>query len=211
MDKSYLLDYQLLCSKLKTRDYSLPSRLPSHARLVFTGVFFSLYQWKQRMFDGNLATFEMVKRPDTVLVLAVTSDEKILVTRQQQPHKQQSFLSLPGGVKELGESYLQAGQRELLEETGFVSSDWRLWHIGNGNGRSDWHLVVWLALKCEQRAAQHLDAGEKIVVIKSSKREFAQFLCDTNFRDIELSTEIWRRARTVLDADMIWQVVVNNK
>lgn len=51
-------------------------KIPINARRVFKGIIFDVYQWEQKMFDGNFKTFEMLKRPNTVEIIAIR-DNKI--------------------------------------------------------------------------------------------------------------------------------------
>ena len=67
---------------------------PPEAKRVFAGVIFDTYQWQQKMFDGSFSTFEMLKRPDTVEVIALKGD-RIIVLEQEQPTLG-SFRILPG-------------------------------------------------------------------------------------------------------------------
>ena len=59
--------------------------IPKHAQTVFAGKIFTVYQWEQRMFDGSTEIFEKIGRTDTVNVIPVLEDGKILLTRQEQP------------------------------------------------------------------------------------------------------------------------------
>lgn len=86
-------------------------KVPSQAKRVFKGIIFDVYQWEQELFDGSKQTFEMLKRPDTVEVIAV-KDGSILMSRQSQPNKH-DFFSLFGGRVEPDEEPLAAAQREL--------------------------------------------------------------------------------------------------
>src|SRR5882757_3955251 len=99
-------------------------KIPPQAKKVFQGVIFSVYQWQQEMFDGSTETFEMLKRPNTIEVIA-TQGDKILISRQSQPNKE-NFYSLFGGRAEEGEDPLVTAKRELLEESGLESDDWEL-------------------------------------------------------------------------------------
>ncbi len=42
--------------------------MPDHARRVFRGEVFDVYQWEQEMFDGSKAVFEKLIRQDTVII-----------------------------------------------------------------------------------------------------------------------------------------------
>ncbi len=43
--------------------------IPDSAKRMFEGIIFDVYQWKQTQFDGTTRDFEMLKRPDTVVIL----------------------------------------------------------------------------------------------------------------------------------------------
>ena len=57
--------------------------------------------------------------PLPVTIVLVPVDEGLLLVRRNiEPHK--GKLALPGGYIDLGESWQEAGAREVLEETGIV-------------------------------------------------------------------------------------------
>ena len=90
--------------------------------MVFRGVIFDVYQWPQTMFDGSTETFEMLRRPDTVKIIAIKGD-KIIITRQRQPRKDW-FCTYPGGrIDPTDQNELAAAKRELREETGMAGED----------------------------------------------------------------------------------------
>ena len=40
--------------------------IPHNAKKVFNGILFDVYQWKQKMFDNSIKTFEMLKRKSSL-------------------------------------------------------------------------------------------------------------------------------------------------
>ena len=100
------------------------TKKPDSAKKVFEGVLFNVYQWSQKMFDGSTTTFESLERRDTVTIIPVTEDGKIIMTKQEQPCAG-TFWSLPGGIMDPGEEAFAAAKRELMEETGHFSDDWQ--------------------------------------------------------------------------------------
>lgn len=135
--------------------------LPEQAEKVFSGQIFDVYQWPQRMFDGSSATFEMLKRPDTVTVIGI-ADDKILVIDDEQPHTG-SRVSFPGGrVDESDAGTLAAAQREMLEETGYEFDGWRLVKVWQPHTKLEWFIYLYVADGGRKVAEPHLDAGERI-------------------------------------------------
>lgn len=160
------------------------NKFPKSARRIFKGEIYEVWQWPQKMFDGSIATFEMLKRPHTSVVIPAVGD-KILILHQSQPNKP-NFLSLAGGRHESGETPLNAAKRELIEETGYVSRDWRLWQKINPVGKIDWTIYVYIARDCLYWQPQKLDAGEKIAIKLLSYDELLQLADNPNFYEREL-------------------------
>ncbi len=155
--------------------------MPKDATLVFKGIIFDVYQWQQQMFDGSPATFEMLKRPDTLKVIAV-KDDKIIVVDQEQPNHSQ-FFDLPGGRHDVdGETELEASKRELLEETGMTFKNWKLLDISQPMPKIEQFVYVFLATELESQSDQELDAGERIRVLEKSFDEVVGLINHPNTR-----------------------------
>ena len=144
----------------------LPKRavlVPKDAKKVFKGIIYDTYHWDQKLFDGTTATFEMLKRPDTVKVIAI-KDSKIVVLEQEQPN-QGVFYDIPGGIHDHEEEdELHAVKRELLEETGMTFRAWRLLNIVQPHNKIEQFVYMFLATDFVDQKKQQLDAGEKISV-----------------------------------------------
>ncbi len=149
--------------------------IPKDAKKVFKGVIFDVYQWELTGYDGKTRTFEKLKRPDTVLVIPVTKDvppsheasagrRKIIIAKQEQPGKE-PFIGLVGGRVDEGEEPLEAAKRELLEETGYESTDWELFDAGQSVSKIDWAVYIFIARGCKKVAEQNLDGAEKVELL----------------------------------------------
>ena len=68
--------------------------------------------------NGSSATREVVEHPGGVCVAALTEDGCLLFVRQVRYPYQKVLLELPAGKLDPGEDPLEAGKRELREETG---------------------------------------------------------------------------------------------
>lgn len=75
--------------------------------------------------DGRLLhNWPWVITPPYINVVAVTEDGRFLCFRQVKYGIEGTTLGIVGGYIEQGEDPLGAAQRELLEETGYESSNW---------------------------------------------------------------------------------------
>lgn len=70
--------------------------------------------------------FYVIHSPDWVNVLALTTDHHLVLVNQFRFGVDAFSLEIPGGVMDLGESPVEAGVRELREETGYVGSEARI-------------------------------------------------------------------------------------
>lgn len=139
--------------------------VPTEAKRVFKGEIFEVFQWPQKLFDGSTATFEMLRRPDTVCILATSEDHKIVACDERQPGGIVRKNHLPvGRVDPEDESVLAAAKRELVEETGMEFSRWDLIEIVQPDAKIEWFVYTFLARGLVRKSAPHLDPGEEIEV-----------------------------------------------
>lgn len=168
--------------------------IPKQAKRVFQGEIFDVYQWPQKMFDGSFQTFEMLKRPDTVQIIAV-KDGKIGILEQEQPGSG-LFLDLPSGRHDIEtETEIEAAKRELLEETGMTFSDWKLIRAENPYAKIDWIVFTFIADGFLSQTSQTLDAGEKISVTWKTLNEIKELIKQPKNR--YLGKEIFERVNSV--------------
>lgn len=163
--------------------------LPKHAKKVFTGEIFDVYQWEQEMFDGSTAIFEKIKRADTVDVIPVTPDQKILLGYEGQPGLE-PFYGIFGGRIEPDEDPLLAVKRELLEETGYQSAKWKFWQAWQPFEKIEWAVFSFVAQGCQPMQSQNLDQGEKIELLEVTFEEFLEYARRPDFRDSEISLQV---------------------
>ena len=145
--------------------------IPDNAKKVFGGVLFDVYQWEQELFDGTKTTFEKLKRPDTVVVLPVLPDGRIILIEEEQPGAAIYIGPLGGRVDE-GEDALEAARRELLEESGYEAREMNLWYARQITTKIDWAVYVFIAKGIQKVAEPALEAGEKIKLFPITLEEF---------------------------------------
>jgi 8-oxo-dGTP pyrophosphatase MutT (NUDIX family) len=135
--------------------------MPENAKKVFSGILFDTYQWEVEGYDGINRIFEKIARPDTVMIIPVTEDGKIMLATQEQPNKP-PFLGTLGGRVDEGEDVLEAAKRELLEESGYVTEKWLLFDSVQPVSKIEWAVYTFIAKDCKKIAEQNLDGAEKI-------------------------------------------------
>lgn len=65
--------------------------------------------------------------PGTVAILAINSEEKIILVEQWRRAVNQIILELPAGMLEINEPLINCAQRELQEETGYYAHTIQPW------------------------------------------------------------------------------------
>ncbi|MBC2600885.1 NUDIX hydrolase [Puniceicoccus vermicola] len=83
-------------------------------------VFRVITQKSRREDDGRVSDWYVVDTNDFVNVVAITLDDELVMVRQFRHGSEEFSLELPGGMVDDGENPLDAGVRELREETGFA-------------------------------------------------------------------------------------------
>ena len=105
----------------------------------------------------------VLESPHWCSVVAVTPNEELVLVRQYRFGTGEVTLEIPGGSVMEGEDQRQAAQRELLEETGYTSSDWVYLGAHEPNPAIHNNLVHhWLARGCTQTHAPDPSLGEDI-------------------------------------------------
>lgn len=163
--------------------------IPKDAKKVFTGVLFDVYQWEQELYDGSTTTFEKLRRRDSVVMVPVLPNGNFLIEEDTQPGRK-AVLTFPGGQAEDGEEPLEAGLREMLEETGYTSDDIVLWKAVQPASKIEWASFIYVARNVRKVAEPHDQAGEKIVVREVSFDELFDVVVDPRFAIWEVRLDI---------------------
>ncbi len=101
--------------------WRLGARTPGHDYGIFTTAFVEGTHPR----TGARKRFSLLECVDWVNVVALTTDEQVVLIRQFRPGVARVCLEIPGGMVDPGEAPAAAAARELEEETGYVAARWR--------------------------------------------------------------------------------------
>jgi 8-oxo-dGTP pyrophosphatase MutT (NUDIX family) len=118
--------------------------------------------------DGRvMPRYYVFEFPDWVNVIPVTPSGELVLVRQHRHGAEQEFLEVPGGSTHPGaqEDPRLAGERELLEETGYRGAEWIACgaHYPNPALQGN-RMHTFIALGCELVAKPELDPFEDLTV-----------------------------------------------
>lgn len=140
------------------------------SQYVYNGKVIDVKRDKILVSNGHQSTREVVEHTGGVVILALKEDKLLMVKQWRYPIKGVS-LELPAGKLEKGENPDYASKRELEEETGYISDNWKsLGYIYTSPGFCDEKLYLYLAsdLKYKQ---QNPDEDEIIESLEYSISE----------------------------------------
>jgi ADP-ribose pyrophosphatase len=105
-----------------------------------------------RMPDGTVAKRDVVDHSGAVAVLAMDSDENVVMVRQYRHPVRAHLLELPAGLLDIAdEDALTAAKRELHEEAALTAEDWSvLLDLYTSPGMSSEAIRVYLARGLDQ-------------------------------------------------------------
>ena len=159
---------------------------------LLKGRFLHVVRDTVRLPDGGSATREYVLHPGAVAVVPLLDDGRIVLERQYRHATGQVMIEIPAGKLDAGEGALVCGQRELLEETGYVAREWAYaFTMYPTVAYSDEAIQIWFARGLEHRGAQ-LDHGEFLEVFTATPDEFLAWCRDGKVVDSKtLAAAVW--------------------
>ena len=145
--------------------------------------------------DGNVfEPFYSYSRRDYVVIVASDEDGNYICVRQFRQGIKEVTTEFPaGGIersdgraygpREKAEAALEAAKRELWEETGYVSDDWKhLLTIPSNATIADNYAVIFSAENCRREGDQSLDETEFLNVMKHTEKEIEDLVRTGGFQ-----------------------------
>jgi ADP-ribose pyrophosphatase len=145
--------------------------------------FRAIVKKKFQLPNDKVVDFDIKLESQAVCILALTEDNKVILTKQFRPGPEKVLLELPGGGVDLGELPDESIKREFLEETGYSGN---LKFVGTSLNCAYSTKVTYnyTATNCRKVSSQNLDSNEFIEVLEISLEDFRKHLRSGELTDV---------------------------
>lgn len=153
--------------------------------IAYKGSFLELHKDKVKTPDGVVTTREYLSHPGASAIIPLLDDGTVILERQYRHPLRKTFLEIPAGKLNPGESPFNCAKRELMEETGYKAEEWKkLGRFNNAIGYSNEEITIFFATKLTY-VEQKLDAGEVLDLVKMPFEELLQKCTNGEISDVK--------------------------
>jgi len=132
-------------------------------RIIFNVPYHRIDQWKVKIPNGKVYSYNFNMGRDFVIIFALTKDNNVVLNDQYNLFFDKRALEIPAGFID-GGTALTAAKHELLEETGYKAKKWvKLGRASTGRWNSNF-VSYYLALDAYCVGKQALEPSEDIKV-----------------------------------------------
>lgn len=156
-----------------------------HSEPIFKGKVISLKVDDVKLPNGETGKREIINHPGAVAVIAITENNKILFVEQYRKALERSIVEIPAGKMEKGEEPIVTARRELEEETGYTSDDFRFVQaFATSPGFADEVIHIYVAEKLKKLDIPvDLDEDEFVELMEVSLEEAEAMVADGRIFD----------------------------
>ncbi len=137
-----------------------------HTERIYQGRLVGLRVDTVELPSGRKTKREIVEHGACSAIVAIDSEDNVLLVRQYRKPVEKALLEIPAGLMEPGEDTLQCARREFEEETGFSAERWEklgFFYTSPGFCTEDMHLYLATELRPAKSAP---DSDENIELVR---------------------------------------------
>lgn len=160
---------------------------PPRRKVVYRGPVFNIEEWR---IPKTGTRYARLVGPDTVCVLPIMKNGKLLLERQYRHSLDKYLYEVPAGHMNKGERPADAARRELEEETGYLAK--RLTHMFNmyeAPGSHSEFLYSYLAQNLE-KTEERKEIDEIIEIVEVSRQEALRMIKTNRISDAKTISSI---------------------
>ncbi len=152
-----------------------------------------IFKVVRNTYQGDMRRI-FIQHPGAVSILATTTSSKLLLVKQFRAPVGEWLWEIPAGTLEKNELPLSCAQRELEEETGYVSQDWKyLFQVVLAPGYSSEVIHFFRAQNAKPVAKPRQgDADEVIYCWEVDAEQAYRMLRDGEIKDAKTMIAIWQ-------------------
>ncbi|MBD8035251.1 MULTISPECIES: NUDIX domain-containing protein [Solibacillus] len=173
-----------------------------HSESIFKGKVISLKVDDVKLPNGETGKREIINHPGAVAVIAITEDNKILFVEQYRKALERSIIEIPAGKMEKGEEPIVTARRELEEETGYTSDDFRFVQaFATSPGFADEVIHIYVAEKLKKLDIPvDLDEDEFVELMEVTLEEAEAMVADGRIYDAKTAFAVlWVKMKMILN------------
>lgn len=171
-------------------------------REAYRGHIFTVFEKTSRGPDGRQGTFSVLESRDWAVVVPLVRSEKgnnFLMVRQYRHGADAISLEFPGGVIEPTEAPILAAQRELAEETGWVSNNvMQVADVFPNPAIQSNHFHIFLALDPAPAVDRNLDEHEIVDAVLVPVAEVLNMMGEGECRHALMATALFMAEKALL-------------
>jgi ADP-ribose pyrophosphatase len=138
-----------------------------HSERIYSGKLIDIRVDAVELPSGRQTRREIVEHGACTTIVALDSDNNVLLVRQYRKPVEEMLLETPAGNVEAGENPLECARRELQEETGYSAGKWEKlgrFYTSPGFCTEDMHVYLATELKPVKSNA---DYDENIELVRT--------------------------------------------
>jgi ADP-ribose pyrophosphatase len=153
------------------------------SKYIYKGKILNLRFEEVELPNRDTSSREIIEFPNSVSVIAITEDKKIVLVKQYRKPCESELLEIVAGKMDKNEDPLECAKRELSEETGYHSENWeKIASFYTTPGYSNEFMNMYIA-RDVIKGKSHPDEDEFLEIIEMDIKELIEKVKSGEIKD----------------------------